>query len=77
MGSLFQELKRRKVFRVAAGHAILAWSIIPVDGKFLSTLNILHWVDQTIIPVSNLGLLVSMVGSVRSMWDYLIIGAST
>ena len=30
MGNLFQELKRSKVFRVAAVYAIVAWLIIQV-----------------------------------------------
>ncbi len=38
MGNLFQELKRRKVFRVAAVYAIVAWLLIEVTSTILPTL---------------------------------------
>jgi hypothetical protein len=31
MGKLFEELKRRKVFRVAAVYAVVAWVLIQVS----------------------------------------------
>ena len=49
MGNLFQELKRRKVFRVAAVYAIVAWLLIQIAGEVLPTFNAPEWVNQTII----------------------------
>ncbi len=77
MGNLFQELKRRRVFRVAAVYVFVAWLIIQVAGELLPTFNALRSVNQTINPVFILGLLVAMARSARSMWDYLIIGTPT
>ena len=35
MGSLFQELQRRKVFSVAAVYAVVAWLLIQIDDVIL------------------------------------------
>ena len=35
MGSLFQELKRRNVFKVAAIYAVVAWVLIQVSQSVL------------------------------------------
>lgn len=34
MGKLFEELKRRKVFRVAAVYAVVSWVLIQVMGFY-------------------------------------------
>ena len=49
MGDLFQELKRRKVFRVAAAYVVIAWLLIQVTSTVLPTFNAPDWVNQSII----------------------------
>ncbi len=61
MGNLFQELKRRKVFRVAAVYVIVAWLIIQVAGEILPTFDAPQWVSQTIILVLTLGFPLALV----------------
>ena len=55
MGSLLQELKRRKVFRVAAVYAVVAWVLIEVTSTVLPTFNAPDWVNQTITLLFILG----------------------
>ena len=45
MGNLFQELKRRKVCRVATVYAVVAWLLIQVAGEILPTFNAPQWVN--------------------------------
>ncbi len=61
MGNLFQELKRRKVFRVAAVYAIVGWLIIQVAGELLPTFNAPQLVNQTIALVLILGFPLALV----------------
>ncbi|MBT8147429.1 MAG: PD40 domain-containing protein, partial [Gammaproteobacteria bacterium] len=55
MGNLFEELKRRKVFRVATVYTVVAWLIIQIAGEVLPTFDTPQWVNQTIIIVLILG----------------------
>ena len=48
MGNLFQELKRRKVFRVAAVYAVVAWLLIEVTSTILPTFDTPAWVNQSV-----------------------------
>jgi hypothetical protein len=61
--SLFNELKRRKVFRVAIGYAIAAWLVAQVAdlvaGNFLAPV----WVMQMIITLLVVGLPISLIFS--------------
>ena len=43
MGNLFQELKRRNVFRVGAAYAIVAWVLIQVAESLLPALQMPDW----------------------------------
>ncbi|HJO10605.1 MAG: hypothetical protein QGG67_05070 [Gammaproteobacteria bacterium] len=43
MGNLFQELKRRKVFRVAVAYAVVAWVLIQISGEVLPALQMPEW----------------------------------
>ena len=61
MGNLFQELKRRKVFRVAAVYAVVAWLLIEVTSTILPTFDAPQWVNQTIILVLVLGFPLALV----------------
>lgn len=49
MGSLLDELKRRKVFNVAAIYAVVAWLLIQIADVVLPTFNAPLWVNQAII----------------------------
>ncbi len=44
MGKLFEELKRRKVFRVAAVYAVVAWLLIQIADVVLPTFGAPGWV---------------------------------
>ena len=66
MGKLFEELKRRKVFRVAAVYAVVAWLLIQVTDVVLPTFGAPDWVRQTIIFLFILGFPVAVVLS----WAY-------
>ena len=61
MGNLLQELRRRKVFRVAAVYAIVAWLIIQVAGEILPTFDAPQWVNQTLVLFLALGFPLALV----------------
>ena len=61
MGNLYEELKRRKVFRIAAVYAVLAWLIIQVTSTVLPTFGAPDWINQTIILLLILGFPVALV----------------
>lgn len=61
MGKLFEEIQRRKVFRVAAVYAVVAWLIIQVTGEVLPTFSAPEWVSQTIIFLLILGMPITLV----------------
>ena len=42
--TLFEELKRRKVFRVAGTYAIVAWILVQIGEVTFPALNIPEWV---------------------------------
>ncbi len=66
MGNLFQELKRRKVFRVAAVYAVVAWLLIEVTSTILPTFDTPEWVNQTITLLLILGFPIALILS----WAY-------
>ncbi len=68
MGNLFQELKRRKVFRVAAVYAIVAWLLIQIAGEVLPTFGAPVWINQTIIFLFILGFFPTLIAA----WAYEI-----
>ena len=47
--SLFEELKRRKVFRVAATYAVVAWILMQIGEVTFPALNIPEWVMSTLV----------------------------
>jgi len=53
--SLFEELKRRNVFRVAIAYAILAWLVAQVAELFLEAFSAPDWVLKTILLLLVLG----------------------
>ena len=66
MGNLFQELKRRKVFRVAAVYAVVAWLLIEVTSTILPTFDAPAWVNQTVTLLLILGFPIALILS----WAY-------
>lgn len=61
MSDLFQELKRRKVFKVGAAYAIVAWILMQVSGQVLPTFNAPEWVQQTLTFLFFLGFPITLV----------------
>ncbi len=55
MSSFFQELKHRRVVRVAIGYAIAAWLIVQIASTVLPTFHVPEWVLQALIVVVALG----------------------
>jgi Tol biopolymer transport system component len=66
MPKLYEELKRRKVFRVAAVYAVVAWVLIQVTDVVLPTFGAPGWVNQTIIFLFILGFLPTLIAA----WAY-------
>jgi len=61
MGNLFQELKRRNVFKVGAVYVVVAWLLIQIVTAILPTFNAPEWVSQTIIFLLALGLPITLI----------------
>ena len=61
MGKLFDELKRRKVFRVAAVYTVVAWVLIQVADVVLPTFGAPAWVNQTLIFLFVIGFPLALV----------------
>ena len=59
--SFFDELKRRKVFRVAIGYAIAAWVIAQVAALVADSFLAPVWVMQMIITLLVIGLPISLM----------------
>jgi len=53
--TLFKELKRRNVLRVAIGYAVLAWLVAQVAQMFLETFGAPDWVFKTLLVLLVLG----------------------
>ena len=61
MGSLFQELKRRNVFKVGAAYAVIAFVLAQVAQLALETFGTPAWVLQTIVLLLGLGFPIALV----------------
>jgi len=59
--SLFNELKRRKVFRVAIGYVVAAWLVVQVADVVADNFNAPDWVMQLIITLMIVGLPISLI----------------
>lgn len=59
--TFFRELKRRKVYRVAAAYAVLAWLIIQVVTQTFPFLEIPNWTIRLIIVLLVLGFPIALV----------------
>ena len=61
MRIFFQELKNRRVFRVALGYAIVASGTIQVIGTVLPIFHVQEWVQQTFVVLVALGFPVALI----------------
>jgi hypothetical protein len=61
MGKLFSELKRRKVFKVAAVYAVVAWLLVQIVTSILPTFEAPQWVSQSIILLLVLGFPITVI----------------
>ena len=59
--SLLGELKRRKVFQVAAVYAVMAWLIIQIIDVINDPLNLPGWLDTVVIVLIAVGFPIAMV----------------
>lgn len=59
--ALFQELRRRKMFRVAAVYAITAWLLIQIAATVEAPLNLPDWFDTLVIVLLAIGFPVTLV----------------
>ncbi len=69
MGKLFEELKRRKVFRVAAVYAVAAWVLIQVADTVLPALQMPQWTVSFVTVLFILGFIPTLIAA----WAYEII----
>src|SRR5688572_24260498 len=58
--SLYAELKRRNVFRVAAAYIVLGWLLLQVSSIVLQFLGVPPWVGKTIIALLVIGFIPSL-----------------
>ncbi|MBI66111.1 MAG: hypothetical protein CMG64_07460 [Candidatus Marinimicrobia bacterium] len=59
--SFFEELKRRKVFRVAATYAVVAWILMQIGEVTFPALNIPEWVMSTLVLVLLAGFPIAVI----------------
>src|SRR3982750_5001311 len=59
--TLFAELKRRNVYKVAIAYAVVGWLVIQVSSTILPTFHAPEWVVQTLIVIVALGFPVALV----------------
>jgi TolB-like protein len=58
--SVFNELKRRNVFRVAIAYIVMAWLVMQVADVVLNNIEAPGWVFQTILLLLGIGFIVAM-----------------
>lgn len=68
MGKLFEELKRRKVFRVAAIYGVVAWLLIQVAGAITPALQLPPWTPSLVVVLLLLGFIPTLIAA----WAYEI-----
>ena len=61
MSSLFTELKRRNVFRVAAAYAVGGWILLQVSDALFPALNLPDWTTRLVAGLIVLGLPVALI----------------
>ncbi len=66
MASVWGELKRRSVVKVAVAYAIVAWLLIQIIVSVEGPLNLPDWIDTFVIVLLAVGFVVSLI----SAWAY-------
>jgi TolB-like protein/Tfp pilus assembly protein PilF len=61
MSSFFRELKKRKVYRVAGGYAVVAWFVIQVSATVMPAYRAPEWILPLVITTVALGFPVALV----------------
>ena len=61
MGKLFEELKRRKVFRVAAVYGVVAWLLIQVANNIVPALQLPAWTNTLLVVMLLFGFPIALV----------------
>lgn len=61
MAAILQELKRRKVFKVAAVYAVVAWLLIQIVATVEEPLNLPPWFDTLVIVLLGVGFPVAVI----------------
>lgn len=61
LGTFFNELKRRNVYKVAVAYAVVGWLIIQVSSTILPTFHAPEWVLQTLVVLVALAFPVALV----------------
>jgi TolB-like protein len=63
MGNLFQEIKRRKIFQVAAVYAIITWLLVQIIVTIEEPLSLPEWTDTLVIVLLGIGFPVVLIFS--------------
>jgi len=63
MASLLGEIKRRKIFQVAAAYVVVAWLLVQVITAIEAPLNLPDWFDTAVIVLLGIGFPITMVMS--------------
>jgi len=66
MGNLFQELKRRKVFRVAIAYSVVGWLLVEIVVTVEEPLSLPNWMDTFVIVLVLVGFPLALILS----WAY-------
>ena len=61
MSSFFNELKQRKVYRVAVGYAIVAWLVVQISATVMPAYHAPEWILPLFITAVALGFPVALV----------------
>jgi TolB-like protein len=61
--SLLEEIKRRKIFQVAAVYAVVSWLLVQIAVSIEAPLNLPDWVDTFVIVMLAIGFPITMVMS--------------
>lgn len=59
--TFFQELRRRSVFRVAAGYVVASWLVIQVVSALSTPLNLPGWFETVVVMLLGIGFVVALV----------------
>jgi len=60
MNSFFRELKQRKVYRVALGHAVVEWLVVQVGASVMAVYQGSEWILPSFIDAVALGFPVAL-----------------